>query len=258
MLRLIFCLFCLAIFSCAPKGDTQPQQKKITPQEIRLQQQERTSLLRKVVGRGVIEFHWRDEDGKHRVQGDFDFWRLDNAISLRISKSGEVLMWMGGDEQNHWMFELLGDETTLSINQEDVFFSDILDTLVLLGLDPLPKGETTVENGVITVKANPRTWVATFDPLTHRILEIEVEDAHHQISALHHEGIKVELLQKNRLVWPVTGKLIDIESSTNDATTKIDFAWISTDTSEERMDRVFDLSFLQRALKPTVIEEPPQ
>jgi hypothetical protein len=60
-------------------------------------------------------------------------------------------------------------------------------------------------------------------------------------------------MKKNSLVWPVTGGLIDIESTTTDAMTKIDFAWISTDTSEERMDRVFDLKFLQRALKPTKI-----
>ncbi len=254
MLRIIFCFFFIAISSCAPKGDTSLRQQKITPQEIRAQQRDRTALLNEVVGRGVIEFHWRDEDGKHRVQGDFDFWRLGNAISLRVSKAGESLMWVGGDEQSHWMFDMLGDETTLSINQKDIIFSNILDTLVLLGLNPLPEGNMKIDNGVVTVQENNRNWIATFDPTSHRVLEIEVQDVHNQISALHRKGIKVELMQKNRLVWPVTGGLIDIESATTDATTKIDFAWISTDTSEERMDRVFNLDFLRKALKPTSIE----
>ena len=253
MLRIFFCFFFIAMTSCAPKGDTESRQKKITPDEIRSEQQNRTALLNELVGRGVIEFHWHDEDGKHRVQGDFDFWRLGNAISLRVSKAGEALMWVGGDEKNHWMFDMLGDETTLSINQQDVIFSDILDTLVLLGLNPLPKGNMTIDNGIVTVQTNDRKWVAMFEPTTHRVLEIEVEDELHHISALHRKGIKVELMKKNSLVWPVTGGLIDIESTTTDAMTKIDFAWISTDTSEERMDRVFDLKFLQRALKPTKI-----
>ena len=250
MLRVIFCFFFIVMASCGQKSATTSHPKSSTPEEIRAQQKSRTALFNALVGRGVIEFHWRDDDGLHRVQGDFDFWRLGNSISLRVSKAGEVLIWMGGDEQNHWMFDMLGDETTLSINQKDVIFSDILDTLVLLGLNPLPNGDMTMKKGVVTVQTNERTWIATFDPTTHRVLEIEVSDELHHISALHRKGIKVELIDKNRLVWPVTGGLIDIKSTTEDAMTKIDFAWISTDTNEERMDRVFDLKFLQRALKP--------
>jgi len=251
MLRLLFCFFLAAISACAPKSAPVFKQIKMTPQQVRAQQEKRTSAMNELVGRGIIEFHWRDEVGKHRAQGDFDFWRLGNAISLRVSKGGEPLMWMGGDEQNHWMFDMLGDETTVSINQRDVIFSDILDTLVLLGLNPLPKGNMNIANGVVTVQENDRTWTTTFDPATHRILEINVEDEHHHISALHRKGIKDELIERNKLVWPVTGGLIDIASTTADATTKIDFAWISTDISEEKMDRVFDFAFLRRALKPT-------
>ena len=77
-----------------------------------------------MVGRGIIEFHWSDEDGKHRAQGDFDFWKFENEISLRVSKGGEPLMWIGCDETNHWMFDMLGDETILTINQEDIIFVD--------------------------------------------------------------------------------------------------------------------------------------
>jgi hypothetical protein len=262
MLRALFCFFLVAISACAPKNNIPKKQIVLTPQEVRQAQEKRTSAMKELVGRGVIELHWRDEDGKHRAQGDFDFWRLGNAVSLRVSKAGEVVMWIGGDEQNHWVFDMLGDETTLSINQQDIIFSEILDTLVLLGLDPLPEGNMTIANGVVTVEEKDRLWIATFDPSTHRILEIELDLEHTNISALHRKGIKVELIQKNRLVWPVTGGLIDLTSATNSATknstTKIDVAWISTDTSEERMDRVFDLEFLRRALKPTKTKGLPQ
>ena len=255
MFRVFCCFALLASSGCASQTVTQTKQPRRTPQEMYAQQIDRTGSFDALVGRGVIEFHWSDEEGKHRAQGDFDFWRLGNAISLRISKGSEPLMWIGGDAQNHWMFDMLGDETKLSINQKDVIFSDVLDTLVLLGLAPLPEGKMTVEKGVVTVEANERMWIATFDPTTHRPLEIEIIHGKQQTTALHRSGIKVELLNRNRLVWPETGKLIDIESSTTNTNVKIDFAWISTDTSEERMDRVFDLAFLRKALKPTVIEE---
>jgi hypothetical protein len=52
----------------------------------------------------------------------------------------------------------------------------------------------------------------------------------------------------------VTGKLIDIESTKSNARVKIDFAWLSIDTSDQPMNRVFDLDFLRRSIKPTVVK----
>ena len=254
MLRVFFCCFMLGFSSCAPRGDTSIQQQTVTPKEIRLQQARRTVNLNTLVGRGIIEFQWSDEDGKHRVQGDFDFWRSGCAISLRVSKGSEPLIWIGGDEQNHWMFDMLGDKKSLTINQEDVMFSNAKDMLVLLGLSPLPQGKIIVADGLVTVHSQERTWTASFDSLTHRPLDITLQHGIHRAFALHRSGIKVELLQKNRLLWPETGGLVDIESTTSNANVKIDFAWISTDTSEERMDRVFDLEFLRKAIRPSVVK----
>jgi hypothetical protein len=254
MIRLLFCCSILAISACAPLAAPKSRQQKFTPADIREQQTERTKQFNTLVGRGIIEFHWSDEDGKHRSQGDFDFWKFEHEISLRISKSGEPLMWIGCDETNHWMFDMLRDETTLTINQEDIIFSNALDMLVLLGLAPLPSGTTSVDQGVVTVQTNKDVWVATFDPSTHRPLEIAIQSDTHHALALHRSGIKVELPQKTRLVWPVTGKLIDIESTKSNARVKIDFAWLSIDTSDQPMNRVFDLDFLRRSIKPTVVK----
>lgn len=253
-------LYCLVgVCSCAPLGDTSPKHMDISPERVRLQQVERTMLFNELVGRGVIEFHWSDERGNHRAQGDFDFWRSGSSISLRISKGSEPLMWVGGDHHNHWMFDMLGDETKLVFNPKDGFFSRTADSLVMLGLVPLPMGDIAMSNGRVSlVEPSKRTWKATFDPSTHRPLEIELFNGDRRITALHRKGIKVEIPGKNRLAWPVTGGLIDIEDSSTEASTKIDFAWLSIDTSKERMDRVFDLDFLRSALQPTVIEESPQ
>ena len=126
--------------------------------------------------------------------------------------------------------------------------------LVLLGLAPLPRGTTSIDQGVVTVQTNKDVWVATFGPSTNRPLEVAIQSDTYHAVALHRSGIKVELPQKNRLVWPVTGKLIDIESTKSNARVKIEFAWLSTDTSDQPMNRVFDLNFLRRAIKPTVVK----
>ena len=51
----------------------------------------------------------------------------------------------------------------------------------------------------------------------------------------------------------MTGGLIDIEDSREETKIKIAFSSISTIVDEEPMDRVFNLDFLKRALKPSVI-----
>ena len=258
MWRALLCCL-MGVCSCAPLGDTSPKHIDVSPERVRLQQAERTSLFNELVGRGIIEFHWSDEQGNHRAQGDFDFWRSGDSISLRISKGSEPLMWVGGDQDNHWMFDMLGDETKLVINQKDGVFTQTTDSLVLLGLDPLPTGDIAMSGGLVTlVDSQKRTWKATFDPSTHRPLEITLYNGVNRSTALHRKGIKVEIPGKNRLSWPVTGGLIDIEDSNTNASTKIDFAWLSIDTGKERMDRVFDLAFLRSALQPTVVEESPQ
>ncbi|MDP7009565.1 MAG: hypothetical protein QGI78_08355 [Phycisphaerales bacterium] len=254
MIRVFLCCCFFAISACAPRGARIVKEDTIPQADILQAQIERTKYFGALVGRGVIEFHWVDEDGAHRAQGDFDFWKSGSALSLRISKGSEPLMWIGGDAHNHWMFDMLDEESKLLINQEDVTLSEIEHTLVLLGLTPLPSGETTTHQGIVSVKANGETWQATYDPISHRPLRIELKNDKQQTTAMHRSGLKVELVGKNRLRWPASGKLIDIVSTTSDAEIKIDFAWLSTDTSQERMDRVFDVEFLQKALKPRRVE----
>ena len=99
---------------------------------------DRTSRLKELVGYGVIEFKWEDENGKHREQGDFDFWKSGRSVSLRVSKLGELIVWAGCANGESWMFDFTQDRPVLRINDKELFFADALLALQLIGLEPIP------------------------------------------------------------------------------------------------------------------------
>ncbi|HIA71444.1 MAG TPA: hypothetical protein EYO01_01875 [Phycisphaerales bacterium] len=251
----LFFLIILIISGCSQRSNPSSLEKDVTPEMVRVNQIERTASFDTLVGRGVVEFRWEDDDGKHKEQGDLDFWKHEDSISLRISKLGELLIWFGGDKNENWFFDMLGDETTLTMNSEGAMFSDITTALVLLGLSPLPNGEMNVSAGVVTlVDEEGRVWTATFDKVTHRPLQMSVVDGEHISSALHRSGINVEIENLHALNWPVSGGLIDFKDSRGSTEVKISFSSLSTVVAEEPMDRVLNVSYLQSALKPSRIE----
>jgi hypothetical protein len=133
-------------------------------------------------------------------------------------------------------------------------FSDIKTALVLLGLAPLPKGELTVSGGVVTlVDETNKRWTILYDPTTYRPLTLEVIDGEYSSKALHRREIGVEIEKMHALNWPVTGGLIDLSESRGNTEIKIGFESLSTVVSEERFDRVMNLSYLQKALQPVSI-----
>ena len=238
---------------CAPLGGNTvlPDQ---TVEQVRDGQAQRTSAFDALVARGVIEFRWTDDDGKHKQQGDLDFWKQGKSVSIRVSKLGEPLVWLGGGQDSYWFFELMGDETTLTLGGDNSIFSDIQISLILLGLEPLPEGEMNIRDGIVTVIDElGRNWTASFEPTTNRPLEIRVDHGNSKASALHRKGILVEIANKLELFWPMTGGLIDLEDSRNETRIKIAFSSISTIVDEEPLGRVFNLDFLKRSLRPSVI-----
>ncbi len=252
-MRHFFALFFL-VCGCSQQVDMKNQHDTKTPQEVRAQQLQRTKQFGELVGRGVIEFRWSDDEGKHMEQGDVDFWKQGNNISLRISKLGELLLWFGGNEDQVWMFDLLSDDTTLRINGERAMFSDIKTALVLLGLAPLPDGELSISDGVVKLfDITNKQWSLVFDRTTHRPLEVVVVDGEHTSKAIHRREISVELEKVHELNWPITGGLIDVSSTHGNTEIKLAFESLSTVVSDEPMDRVCNLTYLEKALKPARI-----
>ena len=129
----------------------------------------------------------------------------------------------------------------------------------MLGLEPLPAGETSIEEGIVSLLDDSgRTWTAAFEPTTNRPLEIHMDRGSGRSSALHHMGIRVEIANTLDLFWPSTGGLIDLEDSHETTKIKIAFSSLSTIVDEEPMDRVFNVEFLRRALKPSVVTDQSQ
>ena len=250
----VFLGLLMVLYGCAPRGGGSHQVPDQTVTQVRAAQHERTRAFNALVGRGVIEFRWEDEDGNHREQGDLDFWKQGNLVSMRISKLGEPIVWLGGGIDSFWFFDLTGDETSLTIGGDDSLFSDIQTSLILLGLEPLPEGEMNISGGLVTLlDESSRTWTATFEPTTNRPLGINVDRGGGRSSALHRTGIRVEIANTLNIFWPSTGGLIDIEDSHETTKIKVAFSSLSTIIDEEPMDRVFNVDFLQRALKPSVV-----
>ena len=227
-----------------------------SPEVLKTNQADRTAQFDSLVGRGVIEFKWTDEKGTHKEQGDLDFWKQGNAVSLRISKLGELIAWFGGEGKDFWFFDMMGDEKTLTIGGERGMFHDIEIALILLGLSPLPEGEMTSRDGVVTlVDDQQRRWIATFDSLGNRPLTIELIDGAHEAKARHKSGIRVEIEQLHELHWPETGGSIDLTDNQGNTEIKIVFSSLSTIVEDEPMHRVMNLEYLRNALKPSIILE---
>ncbi len=110
----------------------------------------RLERLRTIYSRGVIEIRWSDETGRHFEQGNVDLWvALPRHTALRVEKLGEVLLWLGSDDDHYWLFDRFGEETTLVVGRHEDAPRPVhataltvrpLSLLDLMGLTPLPDG----------------------------------------------------------------------------------------------------------------------
>lgn len=225
-----------------------------TTSDVVIMQENRTEHFSLLVGRGAIEFKWTDDKGTHKEQGELDFWKNGDAISLRITKLGELVAWFGGEGNEYWHFDLMGDEPTLTLGGDVGLFYDIDVALVLLGLKSLPQGDMQVDlSGVVLVDEKERVWRTNFDPSSHRPTQIELTDGELQAKAIHHTPIRVEIENLHELHWPVTGGIIDLTDNQGNSEIKIAFSFLSTIVEDEPMDRVMNLEYLKGVLQPTTV-----
>ena len=249
-------LFVLPLFLGPCSSGKQGETTNWSPEVLQLKQTERTAKFDSLVGRGVIGFKWTDEKGTHKEQGDLDFWKQGRAISLRITKLGELIAWFGGEGKDFWFFDFMGDEPTLTIGGEQGMFNDIEIALILLGLLPLPEGEMTMSDGALTlIDIQRRSWVATFDAKGILPLAIDLADGTHKAKAVHSDSIGVEIDQLHELHWPLTGRKIELTDNQGNNEIKIIFSSLSTIVEDEPMQKVMNLEYLRGALKPSRILE---
>ncbi|MSR68735.1 MAG: hypothetical protein EXS17_00050 [Phycisphaerales bacterium] len=75
-----------------------------TAEQFAQAQAARVAALSTVALRGHAEIRWRDERGGHFDDGDFDLLiRPPSEMSLRVSKLGERILWVGAGDGQWWI-----------------------------------------------------------------------------------------------------------------------------------------------------------
>jgi hypothetical protein len=241
----------------------------------------RVAQLQQVFADGVIEIRWRDEKGKHFEQGNVELWlQQPSRTALRVEKLGEVLLWVGSDDQRYWFFDMLGDETVLrtadhqepaNLGGSRAFNVRPLTLLDLMGFVNLP-----VDGGAepaVQFDAGFGTWTFEvqgrgsrlqmhFDPntlLPSRIAslsttgEVALASMLGRYQSVFQTGISPAAFPK----MPHAIKIVAQEAAGNQDESDEVALFINDATSEidsAELGRVFDLDRLIRGLSPDRIE----
>jgi hypothetical protein len=220
--------------------------------------QYRVGQLSQLWADGVVELRWHDESGKHVTQGDLEAWVVeDDHTALRVSKLGEVLLWLGSDQTTRWAFDLTKEPTTLQTHSSEESkrsWVDPRDLRCLLGIEPIPigngeviliEGETVTTSDRRRLTIDPATGVAT-------VIELLDEDgavwarATHQVRSIRQvDRPGVPLSQRPHMAFA-----IDIKVIGGDDLVKMSFEEISTDLTSQPLQMLFDLDRLTQALQP--------
>src|SRR5687768_10032175 len=113
----------IAVGGCKsqPQGDN-ASRPAATPtyQELAAAHNRRVELLSRVYADGVIEIEWEDRDGQHHEQGDMELWiALPRNTALRVEKLGEVLLWLGSNQEHWWLFDMVSKEKVLMVGRHN-------------------------------------------------------------------------------------------------------------------------------------------
>jgi len=102
------------VAGCGPK--TKPPQPAEYPvlQELVNDHNARVQALAKTQSQGVIELNWKDGEGKHFEQAGLEMWiNLPLHTAIRVEKFSEVILWLGSNDRQWWLFDLISKEKSL-------------------------------------------------------------------------------------------------------------------------------------------------
>jgi hypothetical protein len=116
---------------------------------IAAQYNQRTDRLTRLWSRAVVQARYTDQKGRERRQQGEGHLQLvqPSNIALSIGKLGEVLFWLGANDERFWIFEL-GDERRVSVCRHENVGKQCAQSMSvpvhplvlmeLLGITPLP------------------------------------------------------------------------------------------------------------------------
>lgn len=98
------CGAALALAACAPRSEVaRPEGLAPTAADVERHQSARLAALPSFALRGHAEIRWREGKTEHFDDGDFDLVaRPPSEMSLRLSKLGERVLWIGSGEGMWW------------------------------------------------------------------------------------------------------------------------------------------------------------
>ena len=71
--------------------------------------------------RMVVELRWKDKDGRHFEQGEGNLIAvLPDRVAMSIGKLGHTMMWLGGDHERYWFFDLREQESLYTGRHDQV------------------------------------------------------------------------------------------------------------------------------------------
>ncbi len=242
---------------------------------------DRADLMKTLHGWGVIELQWQDEAGAHFEQGDLEFW-LDgqDRLAVRVSKLGDTYFWIGTDGQDAWVFDLSERPKRLLVSSmksilengsaNDSWIS-IMDMIQMMqaGLGALPPPSSsdvlsltaTDEEAWVLVCRDPadadRQIQFRLDPDTWRPLEV---------SLINNEGVvllqagtrsartrRLEIPGRPSVACPIVSAVIEVRDRTaEDGLARFAFEGLTSDLSDQPMERLFDLKALKAGLRPEI------
>ncbi len=250
--------------------------------ELARSHNQRIAQLTRVQARGVIEIAWTDESGVRRFrQGDVDLYlHLPRRTALRVSKLGNVYMWLGSDADRYWLFDLV-DEPTLYTGRHAGSDRDTLQTvkplvlLDLIGMGAMQEFDEANDTAPpqVTYNSATDTWVAEspgeggpmrifFDRTTLLPKHVETLSANGEVA--YYSDIymsryrSVPVPNVSAAALPRMATLVDIFSAGPNAEAQGEVK-LGLDTPTGRIDerafeRVFDFSRLRRSMRPERIE----
>ncbi len=275
----VFVLYTAMLPGCGADNDIALDDEPVltvTAAELIEAHNARAAKLQQINAYGVIELRWTDDDGKHYAQGDAELWiQQPSRSALRIDKEGEVLLWLGSDDQSWWLFDLTSDPRTL---YTDALQSELdtgglaigpvhpLTLLDLIGITPVqPADAETVEIDAATGQLLLRV-IGQRGPLHLRfsrqskvLVGVETLDEAGQAIATSvlREPASVRIAGTNLLNWPKMATSINITSTASEGSVLLALNNdMSAAVDKELLGRVFNLDMLKRALEPQQINGP--
>lgn len=231
--------------------------------------------LRRLHRYGVMEITWVDETGRtHREpQVSLNFWyEVPRRTALRIDKIGEVLFWIGSDDEAYWIFDLSTDPSILTrgfhastagLHVDRLGQLSPLVLLDLLGLSEfsivdarVPSRGDRAPGPVLLTSASGQVLV-TSDPVLGVPSRIALLDPDGEVRIESHLEMyrSIDVDGSGRMLFP---RRVQILSADRDLQLRIFFDTPPHPLDRQKWDRIFDPDRLQHSLRPDEVRSMPR